>query len=119
MSSLPTGPTGFGQKNSTGDTTVTPTSQIHTETIEFSGSGTTRNVNIITTGLDAGARINILAVWVTGASNGMTVAIKNASGTPLMSFTRDGDEPNALFKIESTGFGGLRAIEQTVPAFTP
>lgn len=116
--SLPAGPSGNGQKSSTGDLTVTPTSQLHTETIEFSGGATQRVVTIATTGLDVGARINILAIF-DGATNGISVVVKNSNGTQLTSFTKAGDEPNALFKIESTGYGGLRMVESTIPAFTP
>ena len=115
--SLSAGPTGNGQTNSTGNTTVTPASQLHTESITFTGSASTRNVIIETTGLDCGARINVLCHF--SCSDGTVIVLKNTNGTILNTFTKSGAEPNALFKVESTGWGGLKMNEATIPAFTP
>lgn len=116
-SSLGAGPTENGQQNSTGNTTVTPLSQNHTEIIEFSGSAGTRNVSVATTDLLPGAQITIVAKFVTGAANGIIVNVKNSNGTALFSFDREGDEANAVFRIRAKGWGGLEPIEQVIPAF--
>jgi hypothetical protein len=117
MNSLPAGPSGNGQTNSTGNSTVTPSSQLHTESITFTGSAGTRNIIIETTGLDAGARINIMCHF--DCDDGVALVLKNVNGTQLNSFTKSGSEPNALFKVESTGYGGLKMVEATIPAYTP
>jgi hypothetical protein len=115
MTNLPSGPSENAQANATGDSTVTPLSQLHTEKIVFTGSAGTRNVIIGTTGLAGGARIDIQAAF--DCDNGVRVIIKNVNGTVLFDFTRNGDETSAFFKAKGRGWGGLEAVEQTIPAF--
>jgi hypothetical protein len=112
------GPTRTAQTNASGDSTVTPASQIHTDRITFSGSAGTRNVVIASpSGLSAGARIDILALFT--GDNGIRVKIYalSTAGTLLFDFTRDGDEANALFTVYANGSGGFDRKEQTIPAF--
>ncbi len=117
MSSLPTGPSASEHANASGTTAVSPLSQLHTATVTLSGGATARTITIDAAGLDVGARINVVAIWAAGASNGMGLTVSNANGTQLFTFTRSGDELNALFVAECTSTGGLRAINQTIPAF--
>ena len=112
------GPTRNAQTNSTGDSTVTPASQIHTERITFSGTAGTRNVVIASPdGLVAGARIDVIALFT--GDNGIRVKIYalTTSGTLLFDFSRDGDEANALFTVYANGSGGFDRKEQVIPAF--
>lgn len=112
------GPTRNAQTNSTGDSTVTPASQIHTERITFSGTAGTRNVVIASPdGLAAGARIDVIALFT--GDNGIRVKIYalSTSGTLLFDFSRDGDEANALFTVYANGSGGFDRKEQVIPAF--
>lgn len=115
MSALPQGPSGASQSNANGDSTVVPTSQQHTETITISGAATTRTVYVAATGLTHGAIVKLM-FWFVGASDGLTLVIRNANGTQLTSFEKSGGEANALFRLECTGNGGLRAIEASIPA---
>jgi hypothetical protein len=114
--SLPSGPSGSSQTNNAGDVTITPTSQLHTEDIVFTGAARTTNVIIQTAGLDAGARIDIVCN-LSAADDTLILNIKNANGTTLFSFAKAGGEPNGVFRVESTGYGGLRFKEAIVPAY--
>ncbi len=117
METLPTGPTASDYINASGDTAVVPTSQIHTATVVFTGGATDRTVSIDASELAVGSRINVVAIWAVGASDGMAVTVRNANGNQLFTFTRAGGEVNALFVCTCTTRGGLRATEQTIPAY--
>lgn len=116
---MDTGPTRNAQANTSGDVTVTPTSQIHTERITVTGASGTRNIVVASpTGLVAGARIDLVFI-LSGATNGTRLKIYalSTSGTLLFDFTRDGDEANAEFILYANGTGGFDRKEQTIPAF--
>ncbi len=117
MATLPTGPTASEHTNASGDTAVSPASQLHTATVVFTGGATARTVSIDASELDVGARINVVAIWADGASDGMAVTVRNANTNQLFTFTRAGGEVNALFVCMCTTRGGLRAVEQTIPAY--
>ena len=116
MPSLPAGPTGDGYTNSTGDTTITPTSQNYMADVTFTGLARTSNLIIGTPGLDTGSRINVLCIF-DGVADSLVLNIKNVNGTNLFTFTKAGGEANGLFVIEGRGWGGLRPVSATVPAF--
>ncbi len=116
---METGPTRNAQANSSGDVTVTPLSQIHTERITVTGSAGTRNIVVLSpSGLVAGARIDLVFI-LSGATNGTRLKIYalSTAGTLLFDFSRDGDEANAEFILYSNGAGGFDRKEQTIPAF--
>lgn len=116
---MDTGPTRNAQANSSGDVSVVPTSQIHTERITVTGSAGTRNIVITSpTGIVAGARIDLVFI-LDGAANATRLKIYalSTSGTLLFDFTRNGDEPNAEFIVYANGSGGFDRKEQVIPAF--
>ncbi len=116
---METGPTRNAQANSSGDVTVTPLSQIHTERITVTGASGTRNIVVLSpSGIVAGARIDLVFI-LSGATNGTRLKIYalSTSGTLLFDFTRDGDEANAEFILYANGAGGFDRKEQTIPAF--
>lgn len=117
MSTLPDGPTESEHANASGDTAVSPASQLHTAIVTFSGGATARTVSVDASQLSVGALVDVVAVWAAGAANGMAVTIRNANGTQLFTFSRDGDEANALFSLRCSSTGGLRAIQQVIPAY--
>lgn len=117
ITTLPVGPTSNAQTNASGDTTVAPTSQIHTETITISGAASVRNILVSSTNLVAGARIDLVLLF-TGA-NGQQVKVyaNTTGGTLLFDFTRAGDEANALFVLYADGLGSFKDKLATIPAF--
>lgn len=117
MPSLPAGPTSDPYANSTGDTTITPTSQNYTADVTFSGSARTSNLSIATTGLDSGATIRVLCIFGATAEP-LVVNLKNSNGTLMFTFTKSGSENAALFVVESTGNGGLRQMSALIPAYS-
>ena len=116
MATLPSGPSANLQVNDSGDLTVTPSSQLHTEEIRFTGSARTTNITIGTDGLNSGGRIEILCDF-TAVANSLILNLINSNGTTLFSFTKAGSEANGLFLIESTGYGGLKFKGAVVPAY--
>jgi hypothetical protein len=120
-STLAVGPTRNAQATSAaGTVTVTPASQIHTERITVTGAAVARDITVATTGLVAGARIDIECI-LTGATDGTRIRIYAVStaGTLLFEFTRSDGEPNALFSMYYNGAGGFDRKLATVPAFYP
>ncbi len=113
------GPTRNAQTSSAaGDVAVVPASQIHTERITFTGTGT-RNVIVAATGLRAGAHVD-LVFMVSGADDGMVINVYqvSAAGTKLVQFTKYSGDTNTFFALRATGAGGFNNVEQVVPAYT-
>ena len=117
-STLPVGPTS-STVNATAPAsyTVAPTSQIHTATVNLSGIAGTYNVLVLTTGLIAGARIDIVCLFTGANSTVVNVYTNTAGGVRMFQFTRAGDEPNALFVLYADGVGGFKDKLATIPAF--
>lgn len=116
---LGVGPTRNAQTITTaGSVAVAPASQVHTERLTFTGAGT-RNVVVATTGLVAGAHVD-LSLIVSGATNGMLIKVYavSTSGTELVQFTKAGGDTNAFFALRADGAGGFNNVEQLVPAYT-
>ena len=105
------------QTNNTGNSTVSPTAVVHTEQITLTGLASTRNLLVSTVGLPQGSRIDLALVF--SCANGVVVNIYNTttSGALLFTFTRAGDEANALFRLVADGAGGFLNVEQVIPAF--
>jgi hypothetical protein len=115
MPSLPIGPTAAGYTNATGDTTITPTSQLFTANVTFTGSARTSNLIVDPTGMDSGGRITISCV-VSAAADSLIVVVKNINGSQLFSYTKAG-EANAIFSMEANGNGGLIPLQSAAPAY--
>lgn len=118
-SAIGTGPTRNSQTSSVaGTVTITPLSMLHTEVVSFTGSANTRNLVVGNSGLSAGAQISILCLF-DGVANGVVINIYalSASGTKMYTFTKAGDELNALFTLVSTTSTFEQGLE-TIPAFT-
>jgi hypothetical protein len=114
---LPVGPTTNAQTNASGNTTVAPTSQLHTETLTISGGASVRNILVSSAGLVAGARIDLVLLF-TGANGSQVKVYANTTGGALLfDFTRAGDEANALFTIYADGNGSFKDKLATIPAF--
>lgn len=116
---LPFGPSRNAQASSAaGTVTVTPASQVHTERITFTGTGT-RNVVVAVTGLVAGAHVDLVCI-VSGATDGMVINVYqvSTSGTKWIQFTKASGDTNALFALRADGNSGFNNVEQIVPAYT-
>lgn len=114
---LGVGPTRNAQTSSAaGTVAIAPASQIHTEIITFTGSANTRDLVIATTGLQAGAQVDVSCVF-DGVADGVVINIYAVSGTLLANFTKAGGEPNALFNFVANGAGSFQPTENLVPAF--
>ncbi len=102
--------------NTTGDTTVSPTRQIHTEKITVAGLARTSNFILAIDSPFAGYRVNIL--FLLPGTPGITLNIYNQSllGTLLATFTTDANESNISieFVFNGTAWTVLNAI---IPAF--
>jgi hypothetical protein len=102
--------------NSAGDTTISPTRQIHTEVITVTGFARTSNFILEEDSPFTGARTNIL--FLLPATPGITLNIYNdsLSGTLLATFTTDANESNISieFVYNGTAWAVLNAI---IPAF--
>lgn len=105
------------QTNAGGNTTVTPTSQLHTEKITFTGAARTSAVIVGASGLVAGARPVVLVLLP--ATAGIVVQVWNqtiATGSPLFSVVTDGYLRQACFEMGYDG-SNLYPLRATVPAF--
>lgn len=114
---LPVGPTTKAQTNASGDTTVAPTSQIHTETLTISGAASVRNILVSSTGLVAGARIDIITLFTGADGTRIKIYANTTGGALLFDFTKAGGEANALWVLYADGLGGFKDKLDTVPAF--
>jgi len=116
---LTTGPTRHDQASSVaGTVTITPTSQIHTELVTFTGTGT-RNVVIGTTGLTDGAHVD-LVFDLSGLNDGVVVNVyqNNTGDTKKIQFTKASGDTNCYFALRSDGNSNFDNVEQVVPAYT-
>lgn len=119
---IPMANTGFvslhAQTNNSGNSTISPTTVVHTEQVTITGAATVRNLLVSTVGLPIGARIDVAVVFGV-VTNGVTINLYNTStsGPLLFTFIRAGDEPNALFRLVANGAGGFLDVEQVIPAF--
>lgn len=106
------------QTNNSGNSTISPTTVVHTEQVTITGAATVRNLLVSTVGLPIGARIDVAVVFGV-VTNGVTINLYNTStsGPLLFTFIRAGDEPNALFRLVANGAGGFLDVEQVIPAF--
>lgn len=107
--------------NTTGNSTITPTSLIHTEQLTIGGVDTPRNIILDPTGLTKGTRLDV-AVTMSSLANGSTVNFYNAStgGALLLTFQKLNSEANALFRFAYDGAGLFVVVEQVVyPQATP
>ena len=66
------------QGNATGNSTVTPTSQLHTEALTISGAARTSNIVLGVTNISAGAR---LALRLTGLNSASAIVLNFLSGS--------------------------------------
>jgi len=104
------------QANATGNSTITPTSLVHTEQITVSGAAGTRNFIVAVAGLVAGAQVDIATVFAGGAANGITINVYavSLSGALLFTFARNAGETNVLFKLTADGAGGFVDVTEVV-----
>ncbi len=121
---LPVGPSANAQASTAAGTiNIVPESQIHTETVTVTGSATTRDLVIAASPLlGAGARVDVLVLFPEGATNGTLIRVWGIrDGGELsynaFSFTRSGDEPNALFVFYRSEGEGILGKESVIPAF--
>lgn len=102
--------------NSTGNTTITPVRQIHTEVITVAGSARTSNFILAIASPFTGSKVTIL--FLLPAVAGITLNLRNGTvgGTLLADFTTDGAQANLSidFVFNGTAWEPLNAI---IPAF--
>lgn len=116
-SALPT-PSFHRQTNSAGDSTVTPTSNLHTEEVTIAGAGSrTSNIIVGQAGLSAGALIELLLL-APGAAAAIDVQIFVGSllGPNPFAFNTSGGTTRCLFRFYFDGVN-LQPLEQVNPAF--
>ena len=115
---LPVGPTFELQTNSTGNFTIAPASQIHTEFVTISGSAGTRNGVMTATGLVAGARLTVRLTLPATAAIVINLYDLSLTGTLLATVTTDanGYLPTARFEFVFDGTNFKRDAE-IVPSF--
>ena len=117
---LPQPPFGYvsenDQTNAGGNSTIAPSTQLHTEVITFSGVAGTRNLVVGSAGLTKGARVIVLALLP--ATTGIMVQLWNQTigGSALFSIVTDGYLRQACFELYYDGFN-FHPLRATVPAF--
>jgi hypothetical protein len=107
--------------NATGNSTITPTSLVHTEQLTFTGTASVRNIILDPTGLTKGTRLD-MAVVMAALANGAIINFYTTStaGTLLLTFTKLFSESNALFRFAYDGVGDFIVVEQVIyPQATP
>lgn len=97
--------------NSTGDSTITPssTSQHHTEVVTISGSAGTRNFAVATTGRTAGDTCTVVLALPVTASILVNVRDASATGTVLAAITTDGSGEDCAIDLVYTGTAWVRS----------
>lgn len=121
-SALPIGPSSYvslhTQTNTLGDSTVTPTSQQHTEVITIGGAARTSNLIIGNSGVVAGAVMNVellLPVTTNILINVFSVSLTGPQVFPISVNTSSGI-PRALLKMYFDG-ANWQPLEATLPAY--
>lgn len=101
-----------------GNIVIQPTALIYTAEGTVTGSAGTRNFILQSAGYPRGAKVDILFL-LDGAAAGIVLNLYSNSvgGSPILSFTTDGVQPNALFKVVLNASQGYDALELVVPAF--
>lgn len=101
--------------NSSGNSTITPTSLVHTEQLTLTGGATVRNIILDPTGLTKGTSVDVATVMA-GLTNGATINFYAAStgGPLLLTFSKLNSENNALFRFTYDGAGSFIVVEQVV-----
>ena len=100
-----------------GDVIVRPLSMLHTERLEFLGSAGTRLVTIEGNDLGPGSILTLDLVFDPSCANGLELVFQNRFGqTHLFTWTRNGDELNAILEIAARDYFDLRALRFTCPA---
>jgi hypothetical protein len=104
--------------NSSGNTTISPDAMVFTEEITFTGSATPRNIILASTGQPKGSRVDVLAL-LDSCPAGVVINVYavSTSGALLFTFTTDGFQPNALFRIVVNASANYDPVEMVVPAF--
>lgn len=116
---LPLPPWGYvsyeAQANSSGNSSLTPTSFQHTAALTFTGAAGTRLVVLPTVGMNPGARISLLCVLP--ATPGVVVDVRNGtlSGTSLSLVTTDTFVRSAAFDYYFDG-AAWQPFRHTIPA---
>jgi hypothetical protein len=111
-------PNGYhSSTNNSGNTTVSPQSENHTERLTFTGSAGTRNILLDTSSPpNFGDRIVVACVFPATPGilvNFYTTAI---SGTPLADFTTDGSQLSGQFEFVYNSSGAFEYMRAQVPA---
>lgn len=115
-SALPT-PSFDEQNNASGNTTITPTSNLHMQLLTLSGSARTSNAIVTFAGLSPGALVTVL-VDAAGAPPGIDLEffIGSLAGANPFAFSTDGGTTRALFRFYFDG-ATLQPLEQVNPAY--
>lgn len=115
-STLPT-PSFNAQTLNSGNTTITPESNLHTEVITITGAPRTSNVIVTQAGLSAGALVTVLLI-VNGSVPGVTLEffIGSTMGANPFSFSTDGGTTRAMFRFYFDG-AVLQPLEAINPAY--
>lgn len=93
----------WAQANSTGNATISPINQIHTEFIEVTGNARTSIFAVDNYATIPGARVSV--VFALPATPGITIELRDDTytGTLLASFTTDGVQPSATAQLYYDG----------------
>ncbi len=96
-------------------------SQIHSETITVTGLATPRDFIVQNREtVIPGARMDLLVLFPARATNGTLIRIWRTDGNltrGVFSFTRSGDEPNALFVLYKNDARDIVGKQAVIPAF--
>lgn len=93
------------QTNTSGNSTVTPTSLIHKEILTINGSARTSIIIVTTSGLTAGCEVVLRFNFASPLVAGIVLEVRDsaADGNLLTTITTDGYQPNACFRCEFNG----------------
>lgn len=115
---VPVGPTFDLQTNSTGNFTVAPASQIHSEFVTITGSAGTRNGILTATGLIAGARVTVRLTLPATASIVINIYDQTLTGTLLATVTSDASGYLPTGRMDFVWDGSnFRRDSEIMPAF--
>lgn len=105
--------------NSTGTSTVTPTSLIHTEEITISGAATVRNFLVDPAQWPAGSQVWLKFTFPTPLVAGIVLNVYSGSlsGELLLTYTTDAFQANALVLLNEDGLGGFSGAMLVSPSF--
>ena len=102
--------------NTAGNSTVSPTNQIHTEVITINGIARTSSFLVQTSNMVAGNRATLLFIYPTVANIVLSIYNQSTSGTLLATFTTDGVQTNGSVELYFDGVS-WNPLNSIIPSF--